>query len=381
LKKEILEKLVEEFTRPREEFGGKNYITRRRDWFDKPMGSIRPLLEKQKLEKLNLQDAKKIYKEMTVGGPQLYPNSFIENGLTRIRKSLIYLLYSGEPLEERFFNVIENWSSEYYLKGVGRAFASTALMLFNHKEYGIWNGAIEGGLKKLKLLPKKERGEHPGQIYVKILSVLKKIKKQCKFPDLSVTDEFIELIYHGTIGEQILSEQPVIEEPVEEAPKKEKEDIHLKMQWMIIKIGLWEGYDVWVASNDRNKRHEGEEFNSLCLDEIPHFAGPEVLKVAKSIDVIWFKKRSAQPVHFFEIEYTTTIYSGLLRLNDVRIDYPIPKATIVAMSEKVRLFESQISRRTFVHSELGEICEFMSFKDLEKLFESEKIRAKMLKKH
>jgi len=97
MKEEILNKLVEEFVRPREEFRRKNYITRRRDWFDKPMESIRPLLEKKKLEKLNIQEAKKMYKEMTVGGPQLYPKSFIENGLGRIRKALIYLLY-GEDI-------------------------------------------------------------------------------------------------------------------------------------------------------------------------------------------------------------------------------------------------------------------------------------------
>ena len=62
---------------------------------------------------------------------------------------------------------------------------------------------------------------------------------------------------------------------------------------------------------------------------------------------------------FFEIEYTTTVYSGLLRINNVKIDYPLPKATIVTPKEKKGAFESQISRRTFVHSELEGICDFM----------------------
>lgn len=381
MKDKVLKELVKEFSRPRDEFGGESFITRRRDWFEKPMKNIRPLLEKDKLRKLNKQDAQKMYKEMTVGGPQLYPRSFIENGIERIRKDLEYLLYGKESLSERFYNVIDNLNSEYYLKGVGRAFASTALLLFNNKEYGIWNGAIEGGLKKMDLLPKRERGEHAGLTYVKILEVLKELQKKCSFSDLSVTDEFVELIYHGTIGEEIINQEPMIEEAEKEILVDEKKDLHLKMQWMLVKIGLWEGFDVWVASNDRNKKYHDDEFNQLCLEEIPHFAGPEVLKIAKSIDVIWFRKRSAQPEHFFEIEYTTSIYSGLLRLNDVRIDYPIPKATIVALSERQTLFESQISRRTFVHSELGEVCEFMSFNDLESLFKSEKIRAQMLKKY
>ena len=73
------------------------------------------------------------------------------------------------------------------------------------------------------------------------------------------------------------------------------------------------------------------------------------------------------------------MYSGLLRLNDVKIDYPLPKATIVASHGRRDLFDTQISRRTFVYSELADVCDFMDYDDIEKLFESEKVRAEMLK--
>jgi hypothetical protein len=376
----LLRQLVEEFKKPRAEFGGKSYVTRRRDWFDKPMKKISPLLKKESLSKLTINDAKKIYKEMTVGGPQLYPRSFVENGIEKIKGSLDYLLYGKEPIEQRFFKVVGDIDSEHFLKGVGRAFASTALLLFDCDKFGIWNGAIEGGLKKLGLLPKKERGEHIGQTYVKIVRTLKDLQTKCGFKDLSITDEFVELIYHGKIGEKLIKEEPVVEETaIAESVTPEKERVHLKMQWMLVKIGLMEGNDVWVATNDSNKEYDGEKFRDLCLRELPHFAGPDVLKIAQTIDVIWFKKRSNQPVHFFEVEHTTSIYSGLLRLNDVKIDYPIPKAAIVADSNRKSLFESQISRRTFVNSELGEVCGFLDFKGIKKLFESEKIRHKILR--
>ncbi len=111
----------------------------------------------------------------------------------------------------------------------------------------------------------------------------------------------------------------------------------------------------------------------MTLDELPHFAGPNVLRIAKSIDVIWFKKRTATPVCFFEIEHSTSMYSGLLRFNDVRIDYPIPKAFIVAPKERESLFESQIQRRTFVSAELSEICQFLSYDDVKKLLKSHEV--------
>lgn len=52
---------------------------------------------------------------------------------------------------------------------------------------------------------------------------------------------------------------------------------------------------------------------------MPQFTQSSTLTIAKYIDVIWFIKGTANPIRFFEIEHSTSIYSGLLRLNDVKI--------------------------------------------------------------
>lgn len=376
-----LKQLVEEFSKPRAEFNGENYITRRREWFDKPMENIRPLIEHpEAIDKLTIEDAEKIYREMAVGGPRLYPRTFKENGIEKIRESFKYLLFGKEPLEERFYNFVENPDSEYRLNGVGRAFASTLLFLLDHKNYGIWNSAIDGGLEILGLLPPKEKNENKGQRYVKIVGVLKDLAQQCGFEDLSLVDEFVELIFHEKIGAGIIPEsqieaalppEAIPTEELKEIPVEEKK-AHLQMEWMLIKIGKWEGYDVWVAANDFNKDFNGEKLSDLCISELPHFADPTILKIAKMIDVIWFRKGTAMPVRFFEVEHSTSIYSGLLRLNDVRIDYPISKATIVAPKNKQTLFETQIKRRTFTYSELIEVCDFMNYEKVKEWFEHEK---------
>lgn len=358
-----------------EEFSVKNCITHRQKWFDKQMENIRPLLSNDTLDNLTEENARRIYNEMSVGGPKFYPTSYIENGLEKIKTSLKYLLYGNDALEERFYNFVENPESEYQLNGVGRAFASTALLLINDKEYGIWNGAVDGGLKMLGMIPEKKRGEHIGKTYVTIVKTLKDLQKECGFENLNITDEFVELIYHEKIGTDILSETgKEIENAAEQEkvvlPQKEEDDIHLRIQYFLVKIGQMRGYDIWVAVNDRNKNYKGETLNSIILDELPHFAGPNVLRIAKSIDVIWFKKRTSQPVCFFEIEHSTSIYSGLLRLNDVKIDYPISKAFIVCPKERRNLFESQIQRRTFTYNELSDICQFLSYDDVKKLHES-----------
>lgn len=375
IKETDLRQITEEFSKPRSEFNGKSYITRRREWFDKPMESIRPLLLQNALDNLTVEDAERIYNEMTVGGPKLYPKTYIDNGLEKIRNSLKYLLYGDGELAERFYNFAQNPESENRLNGVGRAFASTALFLLDHKEHGIWNGAVDGGLRMLGMLPQKKRGEHIGGRYITIVKVLKELQRKCGFEDLSVTDEFVELVYHGRIGTDVVGEEgKEIEEATEQedlvVPPKGAEDKHLRYQYLLVKIGIMRGYDVWVAANDKNKSYKGEALNSMTLEDLPHFAGPDVIRVARSIDVIWFKKRTAQPICFFEIEHSTSIYSGLLRLNDVKIDYPISRASIVGPEDRRGLFETQIQRRTFVFSELSEICQFLTYDDVEKLQQS-----------
>lgn len=370
-----LRKLIEEYSAPREEFGGKSYITRRRDWFDKPMEQIRPLLDKKHLRNLTLEEAGRIYNEMAVGGPRLYPKTYIDNGLEKIKASLEYLLYGTDSLDLRFTNFAGNPESEYRLNGVGRAFASTALFLTDFQNYGIWNSAVDGGLRVLDMLPKRK--PVLGETYVQIVKALKQLQAGCGFEDLSVTDEFVELIYHEKIGMDVFKAP---EKQVEKAAEVEdisvktddEEASHLRIQYLLVKIGQMRGHDVWVASNDRGKSYNGEPLAEMTMEELPQFAGTVTMHTARAIDVIWFKKRTAQPICFFEIEHTTSMYSGLLRLNDVKTDYPIPRAYIVAPKARRSMFDNQIVRRTFAQSELGEVCTFMDYDQVEALLKSHK---------
>jgi len=218
----------------------------------------------------------------------------------------------------------------------------------------------------LELLPEKERGEHQGKYYLKIIKVVKELSEKLGLNDLSLTDDFLELIFFNKIGTNVLRKKEQKEEEVIEIEKEEK--IHTKIQYLLIKIGKFKGYDVWVAKNDLNKEYNGEKFNSLCLNELPKFTNPEVLDIAQYVDVIWFKRKTTYPITFFEIETTTSIYSGLLRLNDIIIDFPIEKAYIVSSKDRKKLFESQIKRKTFISSGLNDVCQFKTYEEIEELF-------------
>ena len=98
-----------------------------------------------------------------------------------------------------------------------------------------------------------------------------------------------------------------------------------------MKIGKSLGYDVVVASNDRAKSYNNESFSFISLPELPELkVGNEVKKTIALIDVIWFEKGTTKFVSAYEVEKSTSIYSGILRLTDL--------ALTLSKSEKVSLY-------------------------------------------
>jgi hypothetical protein len=149
--------------------------------------------------------------------------------------------------------------------------------------------------------------------------------------------------------------------PDEEVPDEPGQSrTHTEIQAKLRDIGLFEGFDVWVA--DRGVQWQGEPLGTGCLTDLPVVAAERTRVVMKNIDVIWFRSGAGHPVRFFEIEHSTSVYSGLLRFNDVMIDFPIPEAFIVGDGEKtLRKFEREIARRTFEHSRLSDVTRFLSY--------------------
>jgi hypothetical protein len=86
------------------------------------------------------------------------------------------------------------------------------------------------------------------------------------------------------------------------------------------------------------------------------------------IDVLWLKGNSIQAA--FEIESTTSIFSGLLRLADLitmqpNINIPL---YIVAPSERRSKVIAEVNRPTFARltPPMSEMCRFISFDELRK---------------
>lgn len=92
---------------------------------------------------------------------------------------------------------------------------------------------------------------------------------------------------------------------------------HTEIQYDLLKLGSEMGLDVWVARNDKTKVCNGQSLGSInrVVAELPTKFNEATNRTIELIDVLWLRGNSI--VAAFEIECTTAIYSGLLRMSDL----------------------------------------------------------------
>jgi hypothetical protein len=140
---------------------------------------------------------------------------------------------------------------------------------------------------------------------------------------------------------------------------------HSEIQHLLLKLGGELGLDVWVARNDRNRKWGGVALGSLprMLDQLPTQFNEATTRTIELIDVLWLKGNSI--VAAFEVECTTSVYSGLLRMSDLMALQPNLDIDLylVAPDERRDKVEQELLRPTFSLREkpLAKICGFLPF--------------------
>lgn len=101
---------------------------------------------------------------------------------------------------------------------------------------------------------------------------------------------------------------------------REQDRTHTEVQAWLRDLGLALGFDVWVANNDRNRSWADGRLGDGCLSVLPQAI--EALAAADTIrliDVLWLDGKTSQVSAAFEVEHTTSIYSGIVRLLDLAL--------------------------------------------------------------
>lgn len=154
-----------------------------------------------------------------------------------------------------------------------------------------------------------------------------------------------------------------IEEPRPQTP-------HTEIQWRLLQMGLKSKNEVWVARNDRSKSYEGRPLSDGSLEELPQLGlDPDTSKTVELIDTIWLKGRRVTSA--FEVENSTSIYSGILRLADLKAQAPnltFP-LFIVAPDDRRDEVMRQLSRPTFSALSVASSTKYLSYSRVRELGE------------
>jgi hypothetical protein len=179
-----------------------------------------------------------------------------------------------------------------------------------------------------------------------------------------------------TAGGEISIAIPVKEEEPEEgdAPQAADESTEarqsIRIQAKLARIGVLLNFKVWLPAADRGRVREllTDQERAAILDELNLIYERNALDTVKQIDVLWIKRNSI--AHAFEVEHTTAVYSGLLRMADLLSLQPNLDISlhIVAPEERREKVFRELMRPVFAFLERGPLsntCDFISYESIE----------------
>lgn len=142
-------------------------------------------------------------------------------------------------------------------------------------------------------------------------------------------------------------------------------NVHTEIQYLLAKLGADMGFDIHIARNDQSRVWKGHRLGDMLRrrEQLPQQFDPVTNRTIELIDVLWLEGNAI--VAAFEIESTTSIYSGLLRMSDLLARQPnisVP-LFLVAPEERREQVIRQVNRPTFERMKppLVEVCRYISF--------------------
>ncbi|MEK6209551.1 MAG: hypothetical protein AABM64_04120 [Pseudomonadota bacterium] len=226
-----------------------------------------------------------------------------------------------------------------------------------------WTGKVRGSLVRLD--------DKDGKFLADALSA------QVKAPNVYALDELDlkKLTTHTVnrsdkvVSVSVPEDTPVPEEttPPQEAESRES----IQVQSLIAQIGARMGMSIWIPRADRSGvLREWKNDQQPLLDRLPLNYDDTTLRTIEQIDVIWLRGRSI--VRAFEVEHTTAVYSGILRMADLLALQPnmdIKLHIVAPVAKREKVFQ-EIRRPVFSLLEKGplsESCTYVSYDSLREL--------------
>jgi hypothetical protein len=145
----------------------------------------------------------------------------------------------------------------------------------------------------------------------------------------------------------------------------------IRVQALIASVGALMSMSIWIPRADRVAvLKEWKNEQNALLERLPLNYDDTTLRTIEQIDVLWLRGHSI--VRAFEVEHTTSVYSGILRMADLLALQPNMdiKLHIVAPATKRDKVFQEIRRPVFSLLEKGPLadsCTYLSYDNLREL--------------
>ncbi len=169
----------------------------------------------------------------------------------------------------------------------------------------------------------------------------------------------------GLAGYMLVPEKML--KPIE---KTTKQDEHGKIQGMLLHIGMIFGYETYTNPTDKTIRI----FKNISISEYATIRNDDDslsslnIEKVRNIDVIWMKEDDLglYPAYAFEVENSTKVKDGLLRLLRIPERYKSMLYIIGKGADEQVLYDKYISQAPFrQHSKL---LQFIQFSEIEEFY-------------
>lgn len=143
---------------------------------------------------------------------------------------------------------------------------------------------------------------------------------------------------------------------------------HTHMQYLLARMGAAMGYDVFIPASDRGRVWRGQELAAVPrgVERLRLPLVSQAMRIIQNIDVLWLDRDAVQAA--FEVERTTSIYSGILRMTDLLALQPNLDIScfLVAPDDRRDRVREQVNRATFARMRrpLSSICRYIPFSAL-----------------
>jgi len=226
-----------------------------------------------------------------------------------------------------------------------------------------WTGKVRGSLVKLD--------EKDGKFLAEVLAAQTEQPKTYPLDDADRKKLTTHTV--NRLDKVVTVSVPEDTAPTEDvsAPQEAAARESIKIQSLIAQIGARMGMAIWIPRNDRGGvLKEWKKEPQPLLERLPLNYDGTTLRTIEQIDVIWLRGRSI--VRAFEVEHTTAVYSGILRMADLLALQPnmdIKLHIVAPVAKRDKVFQ-EIRRPVFSLLERGplaESCTYLSYDSLREL--------------